>query len=302
MIVENQTNLKVHFAGLENEDFASVLHELSNVQYALFTVFPFIARKVGIKAMIQATTKPATLQYLQDNFKHVIMDSGLFTLMFGAHAAQRDEKFIDNWYNLIIEFVAENQYTKTVVEVDCQKILGVEKAWQLREKMKLDLPNNRQINVFHKEDGQKGLERLIEFSDYIAISVPELRHLGQKNYTEKIANYIKNKKPTIDIHLLGCTESKLLKKLNFCSTSDSTSWQQVNRYGVLKFNDGQKTNSCRNSNINIDKLMDRYKEDLVPLLQRWYEVTPKKLDYYSKYALAVELLKKQYTFYAGNQD
>jgi hypothetical protein len=48
--------------------------------------------------------------------------------------------------------------------------------------------------------------------------------------------------------------------------------------------------------------MDRYKDQLVPILERWYQVTPKKLDYYSKYALAVELLKKQYSNYAGNQD
>lgn len=302
MIIENQQNLKVHFAGLENEDFASVLHELSDAQYALFTVFPFIARKMGIKAMIQATTKPATVQYLQNNFRHVIMDSGLFTLMFGAHAGKRDEKFVEQWYELLVEFVKENKFRGTCVEVDCQKILGVNKAWEFRKRMQNDLPNNRIINTFHIDDGQKGLDEMIEFSEYIAISVPELRSLKKKDYTERLAHYIKNKKPEIDIHLLGCTELKLLKSLNFCTSSDSTSWQQVNRYGIIKFNNGEKTVSCRNRNIDIDMLMDRYKDDLVPLLQRWYEVTPKKLDYYSKYALAVELLKKQYTIYAGNQD
>jgi hypothetical protein len=123
MIVENQSNLKVHFAGLENQDFASVLHELSGAQYALFTVFPFIARKMGIKAMIQATTKPASVQYLQNNYRHVIMDSGLFTLMFGAHAGKRDQKFVNKWYELLIEFVKENKFHGTCVEIDCQKIL-----------------------------------------------------------------------------------------------------------------------------------------------------------------------------------
>jgi hypothetical protein len=302
MIVDNQSNLKVHFAGLENQDFAQVLHECGGINYSLFTVFPFIANEVGIKPMKMKTCTIESPIYLQNSSRHTIMDSGLFTLMFGAHAGKRDYKFIDRWYNLIIQFVLQNQYNKTVVEVDCQKILGVEKAWEFRERMKIDLPNNRQINVFHKEDGQKGLDRLIEFSDYIAISVPELRALGQKNYTSKLAHYIKNKKPSIDIHLLGCTENKLLKELNFCSTSDSTSWQQVNRFGVLKYNDGVKTMSARNSNISIDNLMDRYKERLVKILSKWMEVTPKRLDYYSKYAIAGELLKMQYTTYAGNQD
>lgn len=302
MIVANQENIKVHFAGLENQDFAQVLHECGGINYSLFTVFPFIANEVGIKPLKMTTCTIQSPIYLQKASRHTIMDSGLFTLMFGAHAGQRDYKFIDKWYNLIVEFVLKNQYNKTVVEVDCQKILGVEKAWEFREQMKIDLPNNRQINVFHKEDGQKGLDRMIEFSDYIAISVPELRALGQKNYTTKLAYYIKNKKPSIDIHLLGCTESKLLKELNFCSSSDSTSWQQVNRYGVLIYNDGVKQYKTKNSLINNDALNIRYKKDISRILIKWMEVTEKRLDYYSKYALAAELLKKQYSIYAGSQD
>jgi hypothetical protein len=252
--------------------------------------------------MKMKTCTTESIKYLNNASNHSIMDSGLFTLMFGAHAGKRNKNDVDLWYNSLVDFVNNNKVKSTCVEVDCQKILGVESAWNYRERMIKDLPNNRIINVFHKEDGQKGLDRMIEFSNYIAISVPELRHLGQKNYTTKIANYIKNKKPSIDIHLLGCTENKLLKELNFCSSADSTSWQQVNRYGVIKFNDGDKTYSCKNSNINIDSLLERYKTEIENILIKWMEVTPKRLDYYSKYALAGELLKKQYSIYAGSQD
>jgi len=302
MIVENQSNIKVHFAGLENQDFAEILHKCGKINYSLFTVFPFIAHNLNIKPMKMKTCTTQSIGYLNTASKHSIMDSGLFTLMFGAHAGKRNKNDVDMWYNSLVNFVNNNKVKSTCVEVDCQKILGVDSAWYYREKIVKDLPNNRIINVFHKEDGQKGLDRMIEFSNYIAISVPELRNLGQKNYTVKIANYIKNKKPSIDIHLLGCTESKLLKELNFCSSADSTSWQQVNRYGVIKFNDGNKTYSCKNSNINIESLLDRYKYEIENILIKWMEVTPKRLDYYSKYALAGELLKKQYSIYAGNQD
>jgi len=302
MIVPNQSNLKVHFAGLENQDFAEVLHKCSGINYSLFTVFPFIAHEVGIKPMKMKTCTTQSATYLQEASRHTIMDSGLFTLMFGAHAGRRDSQFIEKWYNLICEFVLKNEYKGTVVEVDCQKILGTAKAIEYRERMKQDLPNNRQINVFHKEDGQKGLDRMIEFSDYIAISVPELRAIKQKNYTEQLANYIKSKKPSIDIHLLGCTENKFLKSLNFCSSSDSTSWQQVNRFGVLKYNDGTKTFSAKNSNINLENLMIRYEKDITKILSKWMEVTNKRLDCYSKYAIAGELLKLQYENYAGNQN
>jgi len=302
MIVSNQSNIKVHFAGLENQDFAQILHECSGIKYSLFTVFPFIAHTLGIKPMKMKTCTIESAKYLNAFSRHSIMDSGLFTLMFGAHAGKRDKREIEIWYNSLVNFVNENKIKSTCVEVDCQKVLGVEAAWQYRERMKKDLPNNRQINVFHKEDGQKGLDRMIEFSDYIAISVPELRVLKLKNYTTKLANYIKNKKPSIDIHLLGCTENKLIKELNFCSSSDSTSWQQVNRYGVLKFNDGKKTHSAKNSSIKKESLDIKYKNDISRILLQWMEVTDKRLDYYSKYALAGELLKKQYSIYAGNQD
>ena len=301
MIVPNQQNIKVHFAGLENQDFAQILHEVSGIKYSLFTVFPFIAHRVGIKPMKMKTCTEQSPLYLQNASRHTIMDSGLFTLMFGAHAGKRDAKFIETWYNLILEFVSESGYEGTVVEVDCQKVLGVDAAWDFRRRMKKDLPN-KQINVFHIEDGQKGLDEMIEFADYIAISVPELRAIGKKQHTEKLANYIKNKKPEIDIHLLGCTENKLLERLNFCSSSDSTSWQQVNRFGSLKMNNGKQTLSIRNSDINIEKLKKRYSPKIENIISKWMEPNEKRFDYYSKYALAGEALINQYTIYAGNQN
>ena len=302
MIVKGQQNIKVHFAALESSDFAAVLHEISGIRYSLFTIFPFIADQFGIKAAKFGSQNLKGVEYLTKTSRHCIMDSGLFTLMFGAHAGKRDYQFIEKWYHAIVNFCHENNYPSTLVEVDCQKILGVETAWKFRERMKLDLPNNRQINVFHKEDGQKGLDRLIEFSDYIAVSVPEMRALGQKEHTSKLVHYIKNKKPSIDIHLLGCTENKLLRELNFCTSSDSTSWQQVNRYGVLKFNDGNQTFTNRNSDLSMEKLKARYYGKLSEVISRFHELTEKRFDYYSKYALAGELLKYQYTHYAGNQD
>ena len=303
MIIKNQSNLKVHFAGLENQDFAMVLHEASKIKYSLFTVFPFIAESVGIKPLKMKSCTEESPIYLQENSRHTIMDSGLFTLMFGAHAGKRDEKFIEKWYELIKKFINKINYKGTVVEVDCQKILGIDKAWELRERMKKELPNNRQINVFHIDDKQKGLDRMIEFSDYIAISVPELRNLKKKKYTEQIAYYIKNKKPKIDIHLLGCTENKLLKELSFCSTADSTSWQQVNRYGVLKYNDGEKTQSLKNKDINYDMLVLKYGKVVEKVIEKFgMEITHKRLDYYTKYALAGELLVNQYSIYAGEQN
>lgn len=295
MIIPNQSNIKVHFAGAEQTDFSYVLAKGANVKYFLFTVFGFIAHKLEIKHGGYWKGIPIYKEFERFGTQHSIMDSGLFTLMFGAHAGRRTENEIEIWYNALVEYVLENKVQSTCVEVDCQKILGVDAAWRFRERMKKDLPNNRQINVFHKEDGKLGLDRLIEFSDYIAISVPELRALGQKNHVNNIAYYIKNKKPEIDIHLLGCTEKKMLHDLNFCSSADSTSWQQINRFGNI--------GGYKERNINREKMIDL--EKIAIEMMDYYktkEITQKRVRYYSNYILSGIYNKQIYTRYAGNQD
>lgn len=255
MIVPDQKNLKVHYAGTEQFQHLASL-KATDVRYCLFTVFPFIAKQFKLKGASSVAPKMAV--EIDKFSKHSIMDSGLFTLMFGAHAGHYDKEFITRWYEAIIEFVATSGYAGTCVEVDCQKVLGVDEAWKLRERMRDELPN-RQINVFHWEDGKKGLDRLIEFSDYIAISVPELRALGKKSYTYNLAHYIKNKKPEIDIHLLGCTERKLLSQLKFCSTSDSTSWLSCVIYGQVELRGGEK----RHMDSLKDEAVDKYRDKII---------------------------------------
>tara|TARA_R110000787_G_scaffold70091_1_gene155794 strand:- start:4656 stop:5561 length:906 start_codon:yes stop_codon:yes gene_type:complete len=301
MIIKNQSNLKVHFAGVEDIYQFGCSH-LAGVKYSLYTAFPFICDSIGAKGMLlDGGIKKKIPKIITSKSRHTIQDSGLFTLMFGSHKGKKDEKLIETWYNNLIEFTLENNNGATCVEVDCQKILGVEKAWQLRNRMRLDLPKNRQINVFHKEDGQKGLDRLIEFSDYIAVSIPELRFLGQKNYTEKIVNYIKNKKPEIDIHLLGCTETKLLKKLNFCTSADSTSWKSVLRYGDFEMANGKKM-LYRNINekLVLDNYLHKMKEYIKELNLK--PITERGNINYSTLILQAEHLKMKYSYYAGNQE
>jgi hypothetical protein len=305
MIVENQSNLKVHFAGAECLIRASLILKGVNSNYSLFTIFPFLCESFGIKHGYQTKgvsySEIANFNY--NNSKHCIQDSGLFSLMFGSYKGKKDLDFITKWYENLVQVTSEGNYKGTVVEVDCQKVLGVEKAWEFREKMRNDLPNNRQINVFHKEDGQKGLDRLIEFSNYIAISVPELRVLGQKNYTHKIAHYIKNKKPSIDIHLLGCTENKMIKELNFCSSADSTSWVSFNKFGWFKFNDGNVTKSFKKSTLNIDKISEKYYETTQRLiLESKVKNTPSLLNYHSCDLMQLDYFLKQYSIYAGDQN
>lgn len=293
MIVEKQQNIKVHFAGCENIPNLKVLR-LFDVHYYLYTAFPFIDRLVYGKSTFPIMPcdvgKENIPKFVYENSKHSIQDSGLFSLMFGSKKGTLKENDIEKWYNGLIQHTTESRFKGTCVEVDCQKLFTTELAWKYRERMKSDLPNNRQINVFHKEDGQKGLDRLIEFSDYIAISIPELRALGQRKYIEKIANYIKNKKPNIDIHLLGCTEKKLLKKLNFCTSADSTSWISPSRYGYVLGNKVSRIDSIK----TINKLLK--KEDIKEIL-KW-----RSLDNLSALSISIIDCLRKYNQNAGNQN
>jgi hypothetical protein len=288
-------NIKIHFAGCEQVDFALVAHE-AGVQYFLWTVFPFIAGHFiadYYPIMLKSLFPPHVLEKIG---KHTIMDSGIFTLMFGSHAGQRDKPFLERYMDALITFVKANNLKSTVVEIDCQKILGVKESWEFRQKLRDQLPN-RQINVFHIDDGQKGLDRIIEFATYIAISCLDVRDHNRKNYRDNIyrlASYIKNKKPEIDIHLLGCTQKTILNDCRFCTSADSTSWQGVNRFGHIM-------------NYATKYISEAaYREAVPKLMNVFYychiEPTELRLTYYGNYYLAAFLYKRMYEQCAGGQD
>lgn len=287
-------NIKVHFAACETQNYFIAVKTLG-ISYALYTCFPFVERMVFKKPkapIIPARWMKKPSQdipiFIADNMSHCIQDSGLFTLMFGSQAGKHDGNIIEKWYNAMIQFTLMHGAPCTCVEVDCQKVLGVDEAWRYRERMRNDLPN-RIINVFHLEDGTKGLDRLIEFSDYIAISVPELRFAGKKRFVYPLACYIKNKKPEIDIHLLGCTELELLRKCNFCTSTDSTSYIAFTRFGYLS---GRHISA-----INIDKVKQKIGIEAYNKIAEYNNETRSVAT-----ALHIELLKTQYEQFAGNQD
>ena len=288
-------NIKVHFAGCEVQNQYEAVRILG-VQYGLYTCFPFVERMVFEKTKSPIMALPwqkdnpflKIPRHIIENEKHTIQDSGLFTLMFGAMKGKANESIINRWYDGLVEFTLKSAKGATCVEIDCQKLLGVEKAWEFRERLARDIPN-RIINVFHLEDGRVGLDRLIEYSNYIAISVPELRFAKKKNMVTPLAHYIKNKKPEIDIHLLGCTEKALLHENKFCTSSDSTSYLSTKRYGYLQ---GQ-----HQKHIITEKIQNHVG------IERWKEINKYNNEINTNgLCLTIEYLKQEYERTCGNQD
>lgn len=277
-------NIKVHFAGLESKNFITAVSEMG-VQYGLYSAFQFVQKKLFGKGTTESDVQ--IMEFLASKMKHVIQDSGLFSLLYGAKSHLADRDTIFKWYDALVEWTLEHGQDFAVVEIDCQDILGTDVAWDLRQKMKRDLPDHRIINVFHLSDGVEGLDRLIEFSDYIAVGSGTPNNSGATMY--EVSSYIKNKKPECDIHLLGCTIPAMLRKCSFCTSSDSIYWKSPLRFGVI--------GDYHISNLDTEKCRELVGDEV------WQNIHTRANEMSTNaYVAAIEMHKRWYERAAGNQE
>ena len=293
----NNMAIKIHFAGCDNAPADIVGLRVAGVRYRLFTSYPFIVHKESSAASFRVDN----LYEKIGQFRHTILDSGIFTLMYGAGAGgDNSPEVMREWMHRLVRFVVDNNLDCDVVEVDCQKICSPEVAWELRKEMRELLPEkNNIINVYHTEDGEDGFRRLVEFSDYIAIGCPELRHVYPSNYQNKIGaltRLAKSIKPSIKIHLLGCTEKKILLANSFCDTSDSTSWVSGLRFGTIGA-----------AGKHISQISPTVFSAVAPSLRRvandsHIEMNDKRMTRATKIYVCAKIYKQHYSSYLGNQE
>lgn len=238
--------MKVHFAGEGGSKFGPSYGLLkAGIKYRLQSFYDINVRNAKFDIEIV------------NMFRHTIIDSGLFTMMFGSESKKGiSQEQILKWMGQYIKFINETPFENaSFVECDVQKKLSSEYAWELRKEMKSKINKGTVINVYHLED--ENPDKLIDFSDYIAISLPELRfNVSEKerfNITKYIANkaVLKNKK----VHLLGCTEMRYLKEFSHCFSCDSTSWQSSFRFGSIK--------TKENGNISISEIRNQKEEEKI---------------------------------------
>ena len=292
-------NVKIHFAGSDGGASAYAALVAAGVRYRLYSCFSFIDKKSVDDNFTLPENSIIKIQDKEAN--HVIQDSGLFTLMFGAGKNRKiDHNYLVSWQDKLIKFVLQNRLSCTCVEIDCQKLLGVDEAWWFRKRMRNLLPN-KQINVFHYEDGKDGFDRLIDFSDYIAISVPELRIVKPKKYKAfavQLARYAKRKKPNIDIHMLGCTEYSMLRDISFCTSADSTSWLSGVKYGYFSEN-GTKGHI---SQIRTGALAEREAKIKLILNDLGVAINDNVGKYTAVASICASIARQKYSELAGPQD
>ena len=229
--------IKVHFASAEQIYTYTHARKLSGSRYCLASAYAFAAPHIGRKA-VKCFFTPAGADITGDfitsisEADHAIIDSGLFTLLFGTGKEQvTDERTIRSYADALINFYGHAAGCERVscVEVDCQKLCGPDLAWELRRHMRDQLPSHDILNVYHLEDGEYGLDKLIEFTDYLCLSIPELRKSIPSSHLKKsivgLLRHIHARRPRLRVHLLGCTDIQILKAANgLAYSADSISW------------------------------------------------------------------------------
>lgn len=268
----SMSNCKVHLV-IDNDVRQTLAMRSAGANYALFSAYQFIATKK------QSYATEITPNWFK--FNHVIVDSGLFTLMFGAKKDQKLE-YADlyDWMQRLAQFANENDVRNASwVECDSQKLVGAEATWEIRREFERMMGEREVINVFHLEDGPDGFDRLVDHSRYIAISVPELRINRPKKYKQiasTLARRARMLKPDIKIHLLGCTEPAMLAENSFVTSADSSSWLSWARYGWAKGKNAHHVSQMHDDMIEIavERIADAarmYGIDYAPATQKQRE-------------------------------
>jgi len=175
-----------------------------------------------------------------------IMDSGLFSLMFGS---EKDTlKGYDAFRGYAETYLADMKawgWKHTIVECDTQRVLGIPETHKLRDE--LFRPSGFDvIYVWHIPEGEEGLTELARKDRRVALSVPEFRNVlgrGSKVHAailQGLRLIRAAKRNDQRVHLLGNTEAALLSAPLPADTCDSTSWLAGGQYGNGQYFDRQR--------------------------------------------------------------
>ncbi len=169
-----------------------------------------------------------------------IMDSGLFTLMFGS--GQGILKGFDDFKRYAVDYVAamkEWGWRHAIVECDIQRVLGVAETHRLREEV-FEPSGLEVIYVWHVPEGEAGLAAMARRYKRIAVSIPEFRQVyGSGGFSDGGAvkkamlhslKVIRDSGGNPRVHLLGNTERSLIDAPG--DSCDSTSWMSGGRFGM----------------------------------------------------------------------
>lgn len=110
-------NIKVHFAGSDGGEIFYAALLAAQTKYRLFSCYKYILKRRPDDDFRLPADHVIRVQDTVN--RHVIQDSGLFTLMFGAGKGQTQTlESLTEWQDKLIAFVQQNDLRCTCVELD----------------------------------------------------------------------------------------------------------------------------------------------------------------------------------------
>lgn len=239
-----------------------------------------------------------------------VMDSGLFTMMFGVGKGKvYTYKEIFEYTKRYVWYLNKIKYKGVAVEMDVHKILGIKSLNKLRKYIEDNWDVNKTMFVWHKEEGMKGLVKMAERYKYIAFSIPELRILAMQR-KEKVEvmlttlfDIVKKKvKANPFIHLLGCAETRLMLNSNYYSV-DSTSWLSGVKYSRAKLFNGGRLQPVSIYSEEYHKYVDEQRDKLKMICDKIAKETKLKFDMnkYSENACLQACAYKRFNHYINSR-
>ena len=222
--------MRIFLAGNDSAQYATVLHALG---------YPY-----RLASYYKADQRDNIIYSYCHDAPHVewIMDSGLYSLMFGSEKGKLTtfEQYFD-YAKLYVKRMKEYGWTQAIVECDVQRVLGVEETHRIRNE--IFRPSGLEvIYTWHIPEGERGLVELSKTERRVALSVPEFRAVyGRGNVAGGAAAHKaimrgirlirEAQRSDQRLHLLGNTERALLNAPSPADTCDSTSWISGGRFG-----------------------------------------------------------------------
>lgn len=224
--------MNIFLAGADRDDYGYVLH-LMRYPHRLLSYYRVREARFALRAYAASDAG-------------WIMDSGLFSFMFGS--SQGELKTFEQYRQYAVDYVeAMHRYNfkHPIVECDVQKVLGVDQTHRIRNEV-FEQCGLEVIYVWHIPEGEDGLAELARKRSYIALSIPELRQAagggftgGTKVKTEVVRLMrVIRKHGNPKVHLLGMAENAMMGMQ--ATSCDATSWESGARFGTAPLFDPSK--------------------------------------------------------------
>lgn len=248
--------MRIHFADARVVSRTKLLSLMGHHPYRLVSYY-------YLKNMRDPKT---TLEALVTTPQNLIVDSGLYSLMFGSEQGTIPSTY-EAYREYTLRYIDDMQKWCPdcyIVEADTQRLLGMDATFKLREEF--EPLGSRVMYVWHQPEGLDGLVKLAKEVDYVGIGLPELRMIasgggtpvGQPKIVNKMCEDLLRRVHEAcgdsppRIHLLGCTVQNLMTT-SLAWSCDSTSWLSGIRFGNGMIWTARK--GLENANIRSDRFL-----------------------------------------------